>query len=54
MDIMKMFGNQKERRREKKARRGICPDCSGRGFFSSGFESLHVLDCNNCKGTGKV
>ncbi|MCM3768291.1 hypothetical protein [Neobacillus niacini] len=43
----------REKRREKRIQRGKCPDCSGKGFFSSGFESLHVQDCNTCLGTGK-
>lgn len=51
---MGFFGNRREKRREKKIQRGICPDCSGRGFFSSGLESVHVHDCDSCKGTGKA
>lgn len=51
---MGFFGNRREKRREKKIQRGMCPDCSGRGFFSSGLESVHVHDCDSCKGTGKA
>ena len=54
MVSLMFFGNLKEKRREKKFQRGTCPDCSGRGFFSSGFESVHVQDCNTCLGTGKA
>ncbi|NYE07566.1 DnaJ-class molecular chaperone [Bacillus niacini] len=48
------FEYLKEKRREKNFQRGICADCSGRGFFSSGFETVHVEDCNTCLGTGKA
>lgn len=51
---MGFFVNRKEKQREKKIQRGICPECSGRGFFSSGFETVHVLDCNTCLATGKA
>ena len=54
MVSLMFFGNLKEKRREKKIQRGTCPDCAGRGFFSSGFESVHVQDCNTCLGTGKA
>jgi hypothetical protein len=42
MVLLAFFGNYREKRREKKIQRGICPDCLGRGFFYSGFESVHV------------
>lgn len=50
---MGFFGNRKEKRREKKIQRGICHNCSGRGSFTFGFESVLVEDCNTCLGTGK-
>lgn len=54
MFLLNFFGNQREKRREEKVKRGICPECSGRGYFSSGFESIHFQDCNTCLGTGKA
>ncbi|MEK4029299.1 hypothetical protein MKZ02_12265 [Pseudobacillus sp. FSL P4-0506] len=54
MVSLTFFGNLKEKRREKIFQRGICPDCTGRGFFSLGVESVYVQDCNTCLGTGKA
>lgn len=51
--MIAFFRNLNERRREKILQRGLCPDCSGRGFFSYGIDSMYIHDCDSCSGTGK-
>ncbi len=48
------FRNQKQKRREKKIQKGICPACSGRGIFTSSIESVYIADCDTCLGIGKA
>ncbi len=54
MGLLSFFYNQGEKRRQKLMEKGICPDCSGRGTFSSGLESVYIQDCSTCDGTGKA
>lgn len=44
-----------EKRVAKMEEKGLCPECSGRGFNAYGHEYFygsHVMDCPGCNGTG--
>lgn len=34
--------------------KGVCTNCSGKGFYQYGLEFLHIHECTLCDGSGEV